>query len=196
MRAATAGLSHLEGAQRGGVTERDGAGQPLSDRHLDSELLGQFPRQRLGVCLTRGDLPTGQLPASGQLGWPAALRDKKFAAHDQRPGDDDLVLHGSKTVYGRAMAVLSDDDVDAALSDLGGWERVDNALRRSVKFPAFLAGIDAVGRVADAAEAADHHPDIDIRWRTVTFTLSTHSEGGITQKDLALAKQIDEIVGQ
>ncbi|MGE5694685.1 MAG: 4a-hydroxytetrahydrobiopterin dehydratase [Candidatus Sericytochromatia bacterium] len=94
------------------------------------------------------------------------------------------------------MAVLSDDDVDAALSDLGGWERVDNALRRSVKFPAFLAGIEAVGRVADAAEAADHHPDIDIRWRTVTFTLSTHSEGGITQKDLALAKQIDEIVGQ
>lgn len=94
------------------------------------------------------------------------------------------------------MAVLSDDDVDAALSGLAGWERVDNALRRSVKFPTFLAGIDAVGRVAQAAEAADHHPDIDIRWRTVTFTLSTHSEGGITQKDLALAKQIDEIVGQ
>jgi len=94
------------------------------------------------------------------------------------------------------MAVLSDEEVDAALPDLAGWERVDNALRRSVKFPAFLAGIDAVRGVAEAAEAADHHPDIDIRWRTVTFTLSTHSEGGITQKDLALAKQIDEIVGQ
>ena len=94
------------------------------------------------------------------------------------------------------MAVLSDEEVDAALPELSGWERVVGALRRSVKFPAFLAGIDAVRRVAEAAEAADHHPDIDIRWRTVTFVLSTHSEGGITQKDLALAKQIDEIVGQ
>ena len=94
------------------------------------------------------------------------------------------------------MAVLSDEEVDAALPELAGWERVDNALRRSVKFPSFLAGIDAVRRIAEAAEAADHHPDIDIRWRTVTFVLSTHSEGGITQKELALAKQIDEIVGQ
>jgi len=94
------------------------------------------------------------------------------------------------------MAVLSDKEVDAALPELDGWEHVDNALRRSVKFPAFLAGIDAVRRIAEAAETADHHPDIDIRWRTVTFVLSTHSEGGITQKDLALARQIDEIVGQ
>jgi 4a-hydroxytetrahydrobiopterin dehydratase len=94
------------------------------------------------------------------------------------------------------MAVLSDDEVDAALPELAGWERVDNALRRSVKFPAFLDGIDAVRRVAESAEAADHHPDIDIRWRTVTFVLSTHSEGGITENDLAMARQIDEIVGQ
>ena len=94
------------------------------------------------------------------------------------------------------MAVLSDEQVNDALSGLAGWERVDNAVRRSVKFPAFLDGIDAVRRVAERAEAADHHPDIDIRWRTVTFTLSTHSEGGITQKDLELARQIDEIVGQ
>ncbi len=92
--------------------------------------------------------------------------------------------------------MLSDEQVDAALADLAGWERVDNALRRSVKFPAFLDGIDAVRRVAERAEAADHHPDIDIRWRTVSFTLSTHSEGGITQKDLELAREIDEIVGR
>jgi len=94
------------------------------------------------------------------------------------------------------MAVLTDEQVDAALPDLPGWERVDNALRRSVKFPSFLEGIEAVRRIADRAEAADHHPDIDIRWRTVTFVLSTHSEGGITQNDLALAKEIDQIVGQ
>jgi 4a-hydroxytetrahydrobiopterin dehydratase len=94
------------------------------------------------------------------------------------------------------MAVLSDDDVDAALSELTDWERVDTSLRRSVKFPAILDGIEAVRRVADRAEAADHHPDIDIRWRTVTFVLSTHSEGGITEKDFALAKEIDGIVAQ
>lgn len=92
------------------------------------------------------------------------------------------------------MAVLSDNDVDAALTELAGWERADKALRRAVKFPAFLDGIDAVRRIAERAEAADHHPDIDIRWRTVTFVLSTHSEGGITEKDLALAREIDQIV--
>jgi 4a-hydroxytetrahydrobiopterin dehydratase len=92
------------------------------------------------------------------------------------------------------MAVLSNEEVDAALPTLSGWERVDGELRRSVKFPAFLAGIDAVRRVGELAESKDHHPDIDIRWRTVTFVLSTHSEGGITQKDLELAGEIDRIV--
>jgi 4a-hydroxytetrahydrobiopterin dehydratase len=93
------------------------------------------------------------------------------------------------------MAVLSDQEVDAALPDIAGWERSDGALRRAVKFPTFLDGIDAVRRVAERAEAANHHPDIDIRWRTVTFVLVTHSEGGITQNDLAMARQINEVVG-
>ncbi|MEH3143481.1 MAG: 4a-hydroxytetrahydrobiopterin dehydratase [Mycobacterium kyogaense] len=93
------------------------------------------------------------------------------------------------------MAVLSDDDVDAVLPELDGWERSDGALRRNVDFPAFLDGIDAVRRVAERAEAADHHPDIDIRWRTVTFALVTHSEGGITDKDVAMAREIDGLLG-
>jgi len=93
------------------------------------------------------------------------------------------------------MAVLTDEQVDAALPGLNGWERAGGALRRSIKFPTFLAGIDAVRRVAEHAERKDHHPDIDIRWRTVTFALVTHSEGGITEKDMALARDIDEIVG-
>ena len=92
------------------------------------------------------------------------------------------------------MAVLTDDQVDAALPDLNGWEREDGALRRSVKFPEFLSGIEAVRRVAERAEEKDHHPDIDIRWRTVTFALVTHSEGGITQNDLDMARDIDGIV--
>ncbi|UVO11208.1 4a-hydroxytetrahydrobiopterin dehydratase [Mycobacterium sp. SVM_VP21] len=92
------------------------------------------------------------------------------------------------------MALLTDDQIDAALTSLDGWERADGALRRSVKFGSFLAGIDAVRRVAERAEAADHHPDIDIRWRTVTFALVTHSEGGITDKDVAMAGEINRIL--
>lgn len=90
--------------------------------------------------------------------------------------------------------MLTDDQVDTAAKDLNGWERSDGALRRSIKFPAFLAGIDAVRRVGEHAEAKDHHPDIDIRWRTVTFALVTHSEGGITDNDVQMAKDIDAIV--
>lgn len=92
------------------------------------------------------------------------------------------------------MAVLTDEQVDAAARNLDGWERADGALRRSVKFGAFLDGVDAVRRVAEHAEREDHHPDIDIRWRTVTFALVTHSEGGITDKDVQMAREIDRIL--
>jgi 4a-hydroxytetrahydrobiopterin dehydratase len=94
------------------------------------------------------------------------------------------------------MAVLTDEQVDAALPELNGWERKDGALRRSVKFPEFLAGIESVRRVAQRAEEKDHHPDIDIRWRTVTFALVTHSDGGITDKDVAMAHDIDAIIAE
>ncbi len=93
------------------------------------------------------------------------------------------------------MGILSDDEIDTFVRNLAGWEYADGALRRSVKLPSFLDGIDAVRRVAEAAERKDHHPDIDIRWRTVTFVLVTHSEGGITDKDVDMAREINEIVG-
>ncbi|MDH6197620.1 4a-hydroxytetrahydrobiopterin dehydratase [Mycobacterium frederiksbergense] len=92
------------------------------------------------------------------------------------------------------MAVLSNDQVDAALPDLPGWERAAGAVRRSIKFPTFLDGIDAVRQVAELAEQKDHHPDIDIRWRTVTFALVTHSAGGITHRDIEMAKEINRIL--
>ena len=91
--------------------------------------------------------------------------------------------------------MLTDEQVDAALPELNGWGRADGALRRSVKFPAFLDGIDAVRRVAEHAESKDPPPDSDIRWRTVPFALVTHSEGGITDKDLEMAREIDGILG-
>ncbi len=93
------------------------------------------------------------------------------------------------------MVVLTDAQVDAAAAELNGWHRLSGALRRSVKFDSFLAGIEAVRKVAELAERADHHPDIDIRWRTVTFALATHSAGGITAKDVELAREIDQVLG-
>lgn len=92
--------------------------------------------------------------------------------------------------------MLTDEDVNSAVMKLDGWEHAEGALRRSVKFPSFLDGIEAVRRVAEHAERKDHHPDIDIRWRTVTFVLVTHSEGGITDKDVQMAADINELLGE
>ena len=93
------------------------------------------------------------------------------------------------------MALLDDETVDhALLDDTPEWTRDAGAIRRSVVAPSFLDGIELVRRVADAAEAANHHPDIDIRWTEVTFALTTHSAGGITGNDLAMARTIDGIV--
>jgi 4a-hydroxytetrahydrobiopterin dehydratase len=93
------------------------------------------------------------------------------------------------------MATLLDDErVAAALDGLNGWQRDGNAIVRTAKLPSFPAAIEAVRAVAEIAEARNHHPDIDIRWRTVTFRCSTHSEGGITDLDIELAKQIDRVL--
>ncbi len=90
--------------------------------------------------------------------------------------------------------VLTDDQISAALaSDLGDWTREGDALVRSVEAPSFASGIGLVDDVAVAADARNHHPDIDIRWTTITFRLSTHSAGGITESDLSMAREIDRI---
>jgi 4a-hydroxytetrahydrobiopterin dehydratase len=86
--------------------------------------------------------------------------------------------------------LLDDAAIDEALGSLPGWTRDGDALRLRVTAPGFPEAITLVDAVAVAAENADHHPDIDIRWRTVTFSLSTHSAGGITDKDIDLAGTI------
>src|SRR5688500_3725712 len=91
-----------------------------------------------------------------------------------------------------AMAeLLSDITIQRELGGIHGWSRRGDALTRTYQFRDFTAAMDFVNRVAEAAEAADHHPDIDIRYSKVTLTLSTHSAGGITQKDLDLARAVD-----
>jgi 4a-hydroxytetrahydrobiopterin dehydratase len=89
------------------------------------------------------------------------------------------------------MLPLSDIEIHRELSSMPGWSRRGNTIVKVFSFPAFLDGIAWVQRVADAAEARDHHPDLDIRYTKITVTLSTHSAGGITVKDLDLARTLD-----
>jgi 4a-hydroxytetrahydrobiopterin dehydratase len=86
---------------------------------------------------------------------------------------------------------LSDIAIQRELGNLTGWSRRGDAITKTFQFRNFLTGIGFVSAVAKAAEAADHHPDIDIRYTKITCTLSTHSAGGITQQDLDMARKID-----
>jgi 4a-hydroxytetrahydrobiopterin dehydratase len=90
--------------------------------------------------------------------------------------------------------LLDDASLQEWLSTHKEWERDGNSIVRNVTADSFLAGIDLVRRVAAEAERRDHHPDIDVRWRTVTFRCSTHSAGGLTNADLDLADAIDALV--
>jgi 4a-hydroxytetrahydrobiopterin dehydratase len=90
-------------------------------------------------------------------------------------------------------APLSADEIADGLRVLPEWTLSDGAIRRTVSAPTFLAGIELVSQVAAVAERMDHHPDIDIRWRRVTFTLSTHDAGGLTALDLEQAHEIDRL---
>jgi len=92
---------------------------------------------------------------------------------------------------------LSDDEIARALDGLDGWEREADAIRRTVVCADFRAAIALVDAVADAAEAADHHPDILVhRYRRVTFTLTTHAAKAITRRDSELAGEIDRLAAR
>ncbi len=89
--------------------------------------------------------------------------------------------------------LLSDIAIQRELGRLNGWTRKGDTLTRTYQFKDFLSGIDFVGGIAQAAEAANHHPDIDIRYTKIICSLSTHDSGGITQKDLDLARAMDSL---
>jgi 4a-hydroxytetrahydrobiopterin dehydratase len=89
------------------------------------------------------------------------------------------------------MAVLTDTEIDERLGG-GDWRREDAAIAREWRFADFAAAIAFVERVAEVAESANHHPDILVHgWNKVRLTLSTHSQGGVTEADFALAAQLD-----
>ena len=93
------------------------------------------------------------------------------------------------------MAVLADTEIKQVLRGLSGWEQKNGPIQRVFEFPDFKAAMRFVNAVADAAEQANHHPDIDIRYNKVTMSLISHDSGGITQRDVQMAGRINSIAG-
>jgi 4a-hydroxytetrahydrobiopterin dehydratase len=93
------------------------------------------------------------------------------------------------------MAVLTDAEIQQALASLSGWQRNGGTIQRVFRFPDFKLAMQFVNKVADAAEQVNHHPDIDIRYNTVTMALVSHDSGGVTQRDVRMAETINKIAG-
>ena len=91
------------------------------------------------------------------------------------------------------MALLGSDEIEAMLADLNGWERQGDAIVKSFERGDFVGSVRFVDSLVEPAEAMGHHPDVAISWATVTVTISTHSEGGLTAADFELAGKIEAL---
>jgi 4a-hydroxytetrahydrobiopterin dehydratase len=94
------------------------------------------------------------------------------------------------------MPTLTADEIEQQLLTLTGWERLDQAIRKQYTFRDFPEAVLFVSALVPAAESADHHPDIEINYKRVTLTYSTHSEGGLTDKDFEGARAADDVAEQ
>jgi 4a-hydroxytetrahydrobiopterin dehydratase len=91
------------------------------------------------------------------------------------------------------VALLSDAEIEERLAGLSGWERSGEAIEKSFKRGDFVGSVEFVSGLVEPAEEMNHHPDLAISWDTVTVTISTHSEGGLTASDFELAEKIDAL---
>jgi 4a-hydroxytetrahydrobiopterin dehydratase len=91
------------------------------------------------------------------------------------------------------MARLSDEEIDDRLSGLDGWDRDGDAIRRQFELDDFKGSVDFVNRLTPEAEDMNHHPDLAISWNKVTVSITTHSEGGLTENDFELAGRISRL---
>ncbi len=91
------------------------------------------------------------------------------------------------------MALLSDSEIEARLAERPGWRRDGEAIERGFKCGDFVGSVRFVESLVEPAEAMGHHPDLEISWDTVTVTISTHSEGGLTAADFELAGKVDAL---
>jgi 4a-hydroxytetrahydrobiopterin dehydratase len=89
--------------------------------------------------------------------------------------------------------VLSDAEIQQALSSLPGWNKSGNTIERIFQFDNFVQAMDFVNKIAEAAEAVNHHPDLHISYNKVTLVLVSHDSGGVTQRDVRMAGKINEI---
>lgn len=92
--------------------------------------------------------------------------------------------------------LLTEEEIERQLDDLPDFTRDGDTITADYEAPEFLTGIELVSEVAEAAEAMNHHPDIDIRYTTITFALTSHDTGGLTQNDVELAHQIAQAAGR
>jgi 4a-hydroxytetrahydrobiopterin dehydratase len=91
------------------------------------------------------------------------------------------------------MARLSDEEIEERRSALGGWERDGDAIQRTFELEDFKGSVEFVNRLTPEAEEMNHHPDLEISWNKVTVSITTHSEGGLTENDFELAGRIDRL---
>jgi 4a-hydroxytetrahydrobiopterin dehydratase len=91
------------------------------------------------------------------------------------------------------VALLSESEVEERLAGLDGWSRSGEAIEKSFRRGDFVGAVEFVSTLVAPAEAMNHHPDVAISWETVTVTISTHSEGGLTAADFELAAKIDAL---
>ena len=91
------------------------------------------------------------------------------------------------------MPLLEDSEIESRLADLDGWERAGDAIRKEFKRDDFVGSDKFVDALVEPAEDMGHHPDVEISWDTVTVTISTHSEGGLTANDFELAARLDAL---
>jgi 4a-hydroxytetrahydrobiopterin dehydratase len=94
------------------------------------------------------------------------------------------------------VALLNDEQIDARLAELqDGWERAGDAIRRVFERKDFVGSVDFINALTPVAEELNHHPDLEVSWNKVTVSITTHSQGGITDNDFELAKRIDALAG-
>lgn len=91
------------------------------------------------------------------------------------------------------MAPLADQDIESKLAGLDGWERAGDVIRKTFSNGDFVGSVEFVKRLVGPAEEMNHHPDLEISWDKVTVSLTTHSEGGLTDNDFELARRIDAL---
>jgi 4a-hydroxytetrahydrobiopterin dehydratase len=167
--------------------------QPRPERPPFVEPLERGERPLEAVCgdVVREGTPTGDRERGAPRVAPVAPKEtgSGFSVASARPPYQVTVTrftHSSAVSYEREAFARPARENTPGVSD---WEERDGALEREFELPSFRAAIDFVDRLADLAESADHHPDIDIRYRRVTVRWSTHSAGGITEKDREMAEQ-------